>query len=362
MQRLTKYQLMLKDLKDSSNVVCGKTDLEEALAELIDVIKVVNDSMVDVDVFVKGLPASLKQGLGALCCQDAFSVATTSLDGSGGSRSQPTQLFGRNKSQRRYIFLYDNHVVFCKQISGNGDAGSYQFKFALGTKNLGMSSVVKGEEKKIELWVHGRSEVYVLEAKSKKSKEDFATALRKVIIRQKEHRSSNAYAYHHRRAQQQQQQHQQLYYDTSSSTATSTDSKQHQRVRGSVSSRLSRSRSVENGRHNAKLRSRSLDCGGRGDGHGNGVLDDDRSSPEINVDDDEEEEDEGRARLSAINHRYIVLADYMALTSREIDLSEDELVDLVKVGCAGWWYVRLTSYPYLEGWAPSTYLEKVVEA
>ena len=57
--------------------------------------------------------------------------------------------------------------------------------------------------------------------------------------------------------------------------------------------------------------------------------------------------------------RYLVLADYLALTTREIDLSEDEVVELVKVGCAGWWYVRLGAYPYPEGWAPSTYLEKI---
>ena len=55
----------------------------------------------------------------------------------------------------------------------------------------------------------------------------------------------------------------------------------------------------------------------------------------------------------------LVLADYMALTSREIDLNEDEVVELIKVGCAGWWYVRITTYPYPEGWAPSTYLEKM---
>ena len=58
-------------------------------------------------------------------------------------------------------------------------------------------------------------------------------------------------------------------------------------------------------------------------------------------------------------NRYLVLADYMALTSREIDLTEDETVELIKVGCSGWWYVRITTYPYNEGWAPSTYLEKV---
>ena len=91
--------------------------------------------------------------------------------------------------------------------------------------------------------------------------------------------------------------------------------------------------SLETSKGQATLRSRSLDCAG------------DRSSPE-----DEE---------AVSGQRFVVLADYMALTSREIDLNEDEVVELIKVGCAGWWYVRITTYPYPEGWAPSTYLEKL---
>ena len=57
--------------------------------------------------------------------------------------------------------------------------------------------------------------------------------------------------------------------------------------------------------------------------------------------------------------RYRALADYTALTTRELNLHRGECVDLIKMGCAGWWYVRLHEYPYTEGWAPSTYLEKL---
>ena len=183
-----------------------------------------------------------------------------------------------------------------------------------------MSSVVKGDERKIELWVHGRNEVYILEAKTKKAKEDFAGELRKVIIRQKEQVKVMSSA---------KKQH--IFFDTSSSTTTSNDS-DGQYHQNNKNNRLARSRSLEANRAAIPLRSRSLDCAG------------DRSSP------DEDEVDPGR---------YIALADYMALTNREIDLSEDEVVELIKVGCAGWWYVRLTVYPYQEGWAPSTYLEKL---
>ena len=64
--------------------------------------------------------------------------------------------------------------------------------------------------------------------------------------------------------------------------------------------------------------------------------------------------DNGKNRLP----KYTILADYMALTTRELNLHHGESVQLIKKGCAGWWYVRLTEYPFSEGWAPSTYLER----
>ena len=56
---------------------------------------------------------------------------------------------------------------------------------------------------------------------------------------------------------------------------------------------------------------------------------------------------------------YRVLADYSALSDRELSMQEGEVVELVKIGCAGWWYVRLAGYHSGEGWAPSTYMEKL---
>ena len=37
---------------------------------------------------------------------------------------------------------------------------------------------------------------------------------------------------------------------------------------------------------------------------------------------------------------YRVLADYSALSDRELSMQEGEVVELIKVGCGGWWYVR----------------------
>jgi len=38
--------------------------------------------------------------------------------------------------------------------------------------------------------------------------------------------------------------------------------------------------------------------------------------------------------------KYIALADYNAMGSAEISLKEGEILSLVKVGCAGWWFVK----------------------
>ena len=62
----------------------------------------------------------------------------------------------------------------------------YNFKFSLAIPNLSMSSIIRGAEKKIEIWIIGQTDVYSLEAKTKKAKEDFANELRRVIIEQKD--------------------------------------------------------------------------------------------------------------------------------------------------------------------------------
>ena len=59
--------------------------------------------------------------------------------------------------------------------------------------------------------------------------------------------------------------------------------------------------------------------------------------------------------------RYLVLADYDPLSDRELGLRQMDLVDLLKTGCAGWWFVRLVRAPYSQGWAPSTYLQQIDE-
>ena len=93
-------------------------------------------------------------------------------------------------------------------------------------------------------------------------------------------------------------------------------------------------------------RSKSLEAGGRGGGEeGGGNLPPQRSRSCSRLAPEPELE------------RYTALADYAPLSGRELRLAQADTVELVRRGCAGWWFVRLESRPDLQGWAPSTYLQ-----
>lgn len=39
--------------------------------------------------------------------------------------------------------------------------------------------------------------------------------------------------------------------------------------------------------------------------------------------------------------RYISLADYCGVGHSEVSMKEGDTVELLKVGCAGWWFVKV---------------------
>ena len=171
-QRLTKYQLMLKDLSSTCPAGSTKYTLELSLQSMLNVIKSVNDSLHTPNI--KQLPASL-QPLGSLVCQETFTVTSE-------NKSQSQLLFRKN-GQRRHVLLYENHLIFCKQMERGEDV--FMFKLSLPVASMGMSSVIKGEERKMEVWIIGQPDAFTLEAKSKKSKEMFAGELRKMIAKER---------------------------------------------------------------------------------------------------------------------------------------------------------------------------------
>jgi hypothetical protein len=42
-----------------------------------------------------------------------------------------------------------------------------------------------------------------------------------------------------------------------------------------------------------------------------------------------------------VGGRFTALADYCAMGHSEVSMHEGDAVELVKVGCAGWWYIKV---------------------
>uniref|UniRef100_A0A670KGI1 MCF.2 cell line derived transforming sequence n=1 Tax=Podarcis muralis TaxID=64176 RepID=A0A670KGI1_PODMU len=158
-QRLTKYQLLLKELLKYSTSCEGVQELQEALVAMLDLLKSVNDSMHQISI--TGYDGDIGE-LGKVLMQGSFSVWT-------GHRKGPTKMkdLARFKPMQRHLFLYEKALVFCKKREDHGDShdksSSYSFKHFLKMSAVGITENVKGDHRKFEIWYSGREEVYVVQ-------------------------------------------------------------------------------------------------------------------------------------------------------------------------------------------------------
>ncbi|KAM9849048.1 guanine nucleotide exchange factor DBS [Aulostomus maculatus] len=180
-QRITKYQLMLKEML-KCNKGEGTAELEEALATVLDIIKSVNDSMHQ--IAITGFEGNLSE-LGKLLMQGSFNVWTDHKKG----HSKVKDL-ARFKPMQRHLFLYDKMLLFCKRreetTEGHEKSPSYSFKHSLKMSSVGITENVKGDSKKFEVWYNGREEVYIIQAPSMDVKNMWVSEIRKVLTGQLE--------------------------------------------------------------------------------------------------------------------------------------------------------------------------------
>ncbi|KAB0407411.1 hypothetical protein E2I00_011326, partial [Balaenoptera physalus] len=158
-QRITKYQLLLKELLKYSKDCEGSVQLKEALDMILDLLKSVNDSMHQ--IAINGYIGNLNE-LGKMIMQGAFSVWI-------GHKKGATKMkdFARFKPMQRHLFLYEKAIVFCKRRvesrEGSDRYPSYSFKHCLKMDEVGITEYVKGDNRKFEIWYAGKEEVYIVQ-------------------------------------------------------------------------------------------------------------------------------------------------------------------------------------------------------
>ncbi|KFM13473.1 Guanine nucleotide exchange factor DBS, partial [Aptenodytes forsteri] len=181
-QRITKYQLLLKEMLKCSKNSEGTAELEEALATMLDIIKSVNDSMHQ--IAITGYEGDVSE-LGKLLMQGSFNVWTDHKKGHNKVKD-----LARFKPMQRHLFLYTKILLFCKKREENTDGhektASYSFKNSLKMSTVGITENVKGDNKKFEIWYNGREEVYIIQASSVELKNTWISEIRKVLTGQLE--------------------------------------------------------------------------------------------------------------------------------------------------------------------------------
>jgi len=190
----------------------------------------------------------------------------------------------------------------------------------------------------MEIWIDGHPEKYRLEAKNKKLKEEFAAELKKNILKAKENPSTSRTA----------RQPQAVQEENITSASDSEPRKDKRRPS------FNRSKSLDQEVQRKLDRQQSSDTETRvATGQGWGRAEANGHLPHRS---------RSETHLTEKNiDRYLVLADYDPLSDRELGLRQMDQVDLLKTGCAGWWFVQLVRPPYSQGWAPSTYLQQLDE-
>ncbi|KAJ8351247.1 hypothetical protein SKAU_G00227230 [Synaphobranchus kaupii] len=179
-QRLTKYQLLLKELLKYSVGCEGASELQEALTAMLDLLKSVNDSMHQ--IAITGYEGDLSD-LGRVLMQGSFSVWISHKKG-------PTRMkdLARFKPMQRHLFLHERALLFCKRREEHGEgcdkSPSYSFKHLCKMSAVGITENVKGDVKKFEIWYSGREEVYVVQAPTVEVKLAWLNEIRRILTHQ----------------------------------------------------------------------------------------------------------------------------------------------------------------------------------
>nr|XP_061838372.1 triple functional domain protein-like isoform X2 [Nerophis lumbriciformis] len=164
-QRITKYQLLLKELLTCCEE--GKGEIKDGLEVMLSVPKKANDAMHL--SMLEGFDENI-ESQGELILQDSFQVW------------DPKTLI--RKGRERHLFLFEMSLVFSKEVKDSNGRSKYIYKSKLFTSELGVTEHVEGDPCKFALWV-GRTPTsdnkIVLKASNIENKQDWIKHIREVI-------------------------------------------------------------------------------------------------------------------------------------------------------------------------------------
>ncbi|XP_055319893.1 kalirin isoform X6 [Sitodiplosis mosellana] len=165
-QRITKYQLLLKDLQSCCDE--GQGEIRDGLEVMLNVPKKANDAMHLSHLEQCDIPID---NLGEVVLQDSFLVM------------ENKQLI--RKGRERRVFLFELYLLFAKEVKDSNGTNKYHFKHKVMTSELGVTEHIEGDECKFAVWT-GRAPMMsdyriVLKANNLETKQIWVKKLREVI-------------------------------------------------------------------------------------------------------------------------------------------------------------------------------------
>ncbi|XP_014241584.1 proto-oncogene DBL-like [Cimex lectularius] len=147
-QRITKYQLLIKELLNCNDDTQWRSELQEALECILSVLNCVNESMPTFSV--ADYPYDLSE-LGDRLLHNDFLVKS----------KKPKDLL--QKKQKRHILLYQNALMLCKRKE-KSFKDTYCFKELLMMNDISCVNLVKEDSRTFDFELVGKSGVYIIEA------------------------------------------------------------------------------------------------------------------------------------------------------------------------------------------------------
>uniref|UniRef100_A0AAQ5WZI2 MCF.2 cell line derived transforming sequence b n=1 Tax=Amphiprion ocellaris TaxID=80972 RepID=A0AAQ5WZI2_AMPOC len=189
-QRLTKYQLLLKELLKHCAEERYRCELREALDSMLELLKSVNDSMHQ--IAITGYQVGDLGQLGRVVMQGGFSVWISHKRAAVRMKE-----LARFKPMQRHLFLYEHALLFCKRRDEDNQDRTpfYSFKSCLRMSAVGITETVKGDVKKFEIWYSGREVVYIVQAPTVEVKVAWLTEIRKILTNQQKLRQGFYHCY-----------------------------------------------------------------------------------------------------------------------------------------------------------------------
>ncbi|XP_035038007.1 triple functional domain protein isoform X2 [Hippoglossus stenolepis] len=133
-QRITKYQLLLKELLTCCEE--GKGEIKDGLEVMLSVPKKANDAMHL--SMLEGFDENI-ESQGELILQESFQVW------------DPKTLI--RKGRERHLFLFEMSLIFSKEVKDSNGRSKYIYKSKLFTSELGVTEHVEGDPCKFALWM-----------------------------------------------------------------------------------------------------------------------------------------------------------------------------------------------------------------